>query len=139
MKFNRYAKVQWTGPIKEGKGKITTESKALDEQVYGFGTRFEDENGTNPEELVGAAHAACYSMQLSAFMGEEDLTPDSIDTKATVYFEDKEIPRIHLDVTVKAKGLTEEKMHELTKKAKENCPLSKLLKAAEITLEARMG
>jgi osmotically inducible protein OsmC len=133
MKFNRTAKAHWKGGGKDGKGSLTTESGVLKKSPYAFKTRFEDAVGTNPEELIGAAHAGCFTMQLSFFLVEEGFTAESLDTQARVYFEDGSIPKIELELTGKVPGMDESKFMELAIKAKENCPISKLLNA-EITL-----
>ncbi len=134
MKFNRTAKAHWKGGGKDGKGSLTTESGVLKESPYAFKTRFEDAVGTNPEELIGAAHAGCFTMQLSFFLVEEGFTAESLDTQARVYFEDGSIPKIELELKGKVPGMDESKFKELATKAKENCPVSKLLNA-DITLK----
>lgn len=138
MKFTRKASAHWAGSGKEGKGNISTESGALDNVKYAFGTRFEDEEkGTNPEELIGAAHSGCYTMQLSFLLNEEDFVADTLDTNAHVTFDDGEITKIKLVTKGKVPSITKEKFEEIAQKAKEVCPLSKLMKA-EITLEATL-
>lgn len=137
MKFSRNASANWKGQIKAGMGTISTESTVLDGAKYAFGTRFEDGKGTNPEELLGAAHAGCFTMQLSAFLGEEDLTPENLNTDANVTFEDGEITKINLTLKGKVPGCDAETFNKIATKAKENCPVSKLFKA-EITLDASL-
>ena len=137
MKFSRNASANWKGKIKEGQGTISTESTVLDEAKYAFGTRFEDGKGTNPEELLGAAHAGCFTMQLSAFLSEEDYTADNLHTDAKVTFEDGEITKVHLTLKGKVPGISEEEFVKIANKAKENCPVSKLFKAA-IRLDATL-
>lgn len=129
MKFTRNASAHWEGKIKEGTGSLSTESGALNEARYEYKTRFKDDAGTNPEELLGAAHAGCYTMQLSGLMTEDDIKADSLDTKAHVTFEDGEITKIELDVTGKVSGIDEAKFTEYAEKAKKVCPVSKLFKA----------
>lgn len=129
MKFTRKASAHWKGTVKEGTGSLTTESGALNEARYEYKTRFGDDAGTNPEELIGAAHAGCYTMQLSGLMTEDDIKADSLDTKAHVTFEDGEITKIELDVTGKVSGIDEKRFKEYAEKAKKVCPVSKLLKA----------
>ncbi len=133
MEIKKFGHAMWKGPIKEGKGVISTESTALQEQPYGFNTRFEDKAGTNPEELIGAAHAACFSMALSKIVGEANLSPEMIDTKATVTLEKKgegfEISMVHLAVKMNVPNADQSKMEELATKAKECCPGSKLFNA----------
>ena len=131
----------WEGSLKEGKGTVSTESGALRENPYGFNTRFEDAPGTNPEELIGAAHAACFSMAFSMLLGEEDFTPESIDTKATVTL-DKQgegfaVTAVNLKVTARIPGIEESKFREVADKAKTGCPISKLLNA-DISLDASL-
>ncbi|RXJ51256.1 OsmC family protein [Gelidibacter gilvus] len=129
MKFNRTAKAHWEGGGKDGKGSLTTESGVLKESPYAFKTRFEDAVGTNPEELIGAAHAGCFTMQLSFYLVEEGFTAESLDTRARVFFEDGSIPKIELELKGKVPGMDESKFKELANKSKENCPVSKLLNA----------
>ncbi|MDF1728780.1 MAG: OsmC family protein [Sulfitobacter sp.] len=142
MAITKTGSARWTGTVKEGQGHVSTETGVVDNQPYGFNTRFEGGKGTNPEELVGAAHASCFSMALSMVLGESDLTPDEIETTATVHLEEKDggfhIPRIHLDVTAKVPGASEEQFAEAAKTAKANCPLSKLM-TAEITMDAKLS
>jgi osmotically inducible protein OsmC len=127
MKFTRTASAQWKGGGKDGKGSLTTESKVLDKSHYEYKTRFEDAKGTNPEELIGAAHAGCFSMQLSFFLGEEGFTPTTLDTKADVTFEDGSITKILLTLNADIPKIDNDTYQRLAKKAKENCPVSKLL------------
>jgi osmotically inducible protein OsmC len=138
MTIVKTATAHWEGDLKTGKGQISTESGALKSNPYGFNTRFEGQPGTNPEELIGAAHAGCFSMALSNILGEGGMKADSIDTKASVTLEKLEsgftITKIHLESTIKVSGADKAKVEEAAKKAKENCPVSKVLKAAEITL-----
>ncbi|XDA99673.1 OsmC family protein [Sulfitobacter sp. LCG007] len=133
---------RWQGDLRSGRGVVSTESGALSEQAYGFKTRFDGETGTNPEELIGAAHASCFSMALSMILGDFDLVADSIETKATVSLEQKDggyhIPAVHLDVTAKVHDASEEQFAEAAKLAKENCPISKLLDA-KITMTAKLA
>jgi osmotically inducible protein OsmC len=139
--MDRKASAVWTGGLKDGKGTITTESKALNALPYSFATRFESAPGSNPEELLGAAHAGCFSMALSAQLGEAGIKPERIETKATITLEKLDtgptITRSHLDVTVRAPGADRAKFDAAAQKAKEGCPLSKVLKAA-ISMDARL-
>ena len=140
--MNKFASAHWEGDIKKGKGTISTQSGALKEQPYGFNTRFEDEPGTNPEELIGAAHAGCFSMVFSLELGSAGYTADSIDTKAKVTL-DKDgdgfsITRIHLDMNAKIPGIDDAEFQKIANGAKEGCPVSKVLNA-EITLDAKLG
>lgn len=134
MKFDRTAKAHWEGGGKDGKGSLTTESGVLNASPYAFKTRFEEAIGTNPEELIGAAHAGCFTMQLSFFLVEEGFTAERLDTQARVFFEDGSIPKIELELTGKVPGIDESKFKDIANKAKENCPVSKLLNA-DITLK----
>ena len=128
MKFTRKAEAQWKGSGKEGKGTLSTASGILDGTPYSFHTRFEDgEKGTNPEELVGAAHAGCFAMQLSFLLGEEGFTPDSLDTAATVSFEDGAVTQVALDLKGDIPNIDAEQFQQIAHKAKEVCPISKLL------------
>lgn len=140
--MDKFASAHWEGDIKKGKGTISTQSGALKEQPYGFNTRFEDEPGTNPEELIGAAHAGCFSMAFSLELGNAGYTADSIDTKAKVTL-DKDgdgfsITKIHLDMNAKIPGIDDAEFQKIANGAKEGCPVSKVLNA-EITLDAKLG
>ncbi len=139
--MKRTASAHWQGGLKDGKGTVSTESGVLDQQQYSFGTRFEDGKGTNPEELIGAAHAGCFSMALSMVLGEHDMVADSIDTKATVHLEEKDggfaVPKVHLELRASIPGADVDKFLEAAETAKENCPISKLFNA-EITLDAKL-
>jgi osmotically inducible protein OsmC len=141
MAINRTGSAIWQGGLKDGKGTISTESGALAGHPYGFAMRFEGVRGTNPEELIGAAHAGCFSMALSGILGREGLTAERMDTKARVTLEQKdggfEITAVHLTLEGRVPGCDAAKFQELAEKAKAGCPVSKLLKAA-ITLEARL-
>ncbi len=139
--MKRTASAHWQGGLKDGKGTVSTQSGVLDQQQYSFGTRFEDGKGTNPEELIGAAHAGCFSMALSMVLGEHDMVADSIDTKATVHLEEQDggfaVPKIHLELRASIPGADVDKFLEAAEAAKENCPISKLFNA-EITLDAKL-
>lgn len=137
MKFIRRATANWKGSGKEGKGTLSTQSSVLNETPYSFHTRFEDGIGTNPEELIGAAHSGCFTMQLSFLLGEAGFTPTNLDTVAKVTFEDGNITTVHLELKGQVAGITNEKFQEVALKAKEICPISKLLKAT-ITLTAKL-
>ncbi len=133
--MKRTATANWKGSGKEGKGTVSTQSGVLKENQYSFGSRFEEGIGTNPEELIGAAHAGCFSMKLSFVLGAAGFTPDNIDTKATVNLENGTIDKIHLEVNAKVPGISGEKFAEAVADAKVNCPVSKLLNA-EISVNA---
>ncbi|PZX39706.1 osmotically inducible protein OsmC [Nonlabens dokdonensis] len=136
MKFSRKANAQWKGTGKEGKGNISTQSSVLDKTPYAFGTRFEEEKGTNPEELIGAAHAGCYTMQLSFLLNEEGFTATHLSTDAKVTFDDGEITHVDLTLSADVPEISTDKLSEIAHKAKEVCPVSKLLKA-KISLEIK--
>ena len=135
------ASAVWQGSLKEGNGTISTGSGALSAKPYSFKTRFEGEQGTNPEELIGAAHASCFSMALSMILGMAGFTPEKIETTATVTLEQKDggfaITASHLDVSAKVPGATEAAFLECAAKAKGGCPVSKVLNA-NITMDARL-
>ncbi|GBQ97847.1 osmotically inducible protein OsmC [Acetobacter nitrogenifigens DSM 23921 = NBRC 105050] len=142
MTIKKFGTAHWEGGIKDGKGLISTESGALKEQPYGFNTRFEGKPGSNPEELIGAAHAACFTMALSLILGEAGFTATGLDTRATVSLEKQDggfaIPAIHLELTGTVPGASQEQFLELAQKAKAGCPVSKLFKA-DITLDAKLS
>jgi lipoyl-dependent peroxiredoxin len=139
--IRKHGSARWSGGLKDGTGEVSTESGVLDGVQYGFRKRFEGEAGTNPEELIGAAHAACFSMALSKVLGEQDLTADEIATTATVSLEQRDggfaITKVHLDVTGKVPGTDQDTFLKAATSAKENCPVSKLLHA-EITMDAKL-
>ena len=139
--MQRSAVAVWTGNLKQGKGKLSTQSGALVNTQYGFNSRIENGNGTNPEELIAAAHAGCFSMALAAQLTEAGLTVESIQTSATVTLEKLEdgltITAVHLDLTAKIPGASQKTFLEIANKAKTGCPVSKLLKA-EISLDAKL-
>jgi osmotically inducible protein OsmC len=142
MKINRTASAAWSGGLKDGKGSISTESGALAAYPYGFAARFEGQKGTNPEELLGAAHAGCFTMALSLILNEAGLTATKLDTAAKVTLEKLDdgfaITAVHLALTGTVPGCDQAKFEELANKAKAGCPLSKVIKA-DITLEARLA
>ena len=139
--MKKMASAVWKGGLKDGKGTISTESGILANAQYGFRSRFEDGPGTNPEELLGAAHAGCFSMALSAQLGEARMAPESISTIATVSLEKLEggfsITAVHLAVTAKVPGADRQAFQAAAERAKANCPVSKVLKA-KITMEATL-
>ncbi|MDI9861617.1 MULTISPECIES: OsmC family protein [Bacteroidota] len=137
MLIKRSANAQWIGSGKAGKGTLTSPSGVLNATQYSFNTRFEDGIGTNPEELVGAAHAGCFSMQLAFNLQGAGFTADIIDTTSEVVLENGTITTINLTTSVKAEGLDQAKFEELVNHAKENCPISKLFNAT-ITLQATL-
>jgi osmotically inducible protein OsmC len=141
MKITRKGSAAWQGGIKDGKGSISTESGALEAYPYGFSSRFEGKKGSNPEELIGAAHASCFTMALSLILGEAKLTAEQMDTTAAVTIEQVEggfaITSVHLTLKAKIPGADQATFEKLTGMAKAGCPVSKLLKT-EITLDATL-
>lgn len=139
--MKRTASAQWTGGLKDGKGSISTQSGVLKDARYGFSTRFEDGPGTNPEELIGAAHAGCFSMALSAQLGQAGLTAESIRTTAAVTLDKVgdgfAVTKVHLDVVARIPGASQTAFETAANNAKQGCPISKLLKA-EITMDAKL-
>jgi lipoyl-dependent peroxiredoxin len=139
--MKRKASAVWNGGLKDGKGALSSASGVLNSTPYSFATRFEDKPGMNPEELIAAAHAGCFSMALSAILGESGVTPDSISTTATVSIEKQgdgfAITESHLEVRAKVPGIQEAKFMEAAKKAEEGCPVSKVLNA-KITMDAKL-
>ena len=138
MTIHKHGSAHWSGDIKRGKGTVSTESGVLNQQPYGFNTRFEGEKGTNPEELIGAAHAACFSMALSLMLGEAGYTADAIDTTADVSLDKTDggfaITKVALKSKVTVPGIAPQQFDGIILKAKAGCPVSQLLKA-EITLD----
>ena len=136
-----FGSAKWKGGIKDGVGSISTKSGALADYPYGFASRFEGKPGSNPEELIGAAHAACFTMALSLILGEAKLTAESMETKADVTLEKDgdgyAIKKVHLTLSAKVPGADQAKFDELAMMAKAGCPVSKLLKA-DITLDAKL-
>lgn len=140
--INKSGSANWKGGLKDGSGTVSTESGVLSAENYGFNKRFEGEKGTNPEELVAAAHASCFSMALSMVLGEAGFTADDISTKAVVTLEKKDdgfaVTKSHLTVTGSVPGATAADFLKAADLAKANCPISKLL-TAEITMEATLA
>jgi osmotically inducible protein OsmC len=141
MKIKRKGSAVWQGGLKDGKGTISTESGALNAYPYGFSTRFEGQRGSNPEELIGAAHAACFTMALSLILGEAKLKAEKMETSAEVTLEQVEggwgITAVHLTLKGKVPGADQATFEQLAAKAKAGCPVSKLFKA-EITFDATL-
>lgn len=140
--MERKATAVWQGGLKDGKGRISTQSGLLKDAQYGFTTRFESGAGTNPEELIAAAHAGCFSMALSGQLGNAGMTAQSIETTAAVTLEKLEagwtVTKIHLDCACQIPGADKAKFEQAADNAKKGCPISRLLKA-EITLSARLA
>jgi osmotically inducible protein OsmC len=136
-----FGTAKWQGGLKDGKGAISTKSGALSDYPYGFASRFEGKPGTNPEELIGAAHAGCFTMALSLILNEAGFTAEQMDTKSEITLEKHDdgfvITKAHLTLTAKIPGIDNAKFQELAGKAEKGCPVSKLLKA-EITLDASL-
>lgn len=139
--MKRTASAVWLGGLKDGKGTFSTSSGALVDKPYSFGTRFEEQPGTNPEELIGAAHAGCFSMALSGQLGAAKLAAERIATKATVTLEKTDagftVTEVHLDVVAKVPGASREAFETAANNAKAGCPISRLLNA-KITMSARL-
>ncbi len=140
--MERTASAVWRGGLKDGKGTISSQSNALKDLQYSFSTRFEDGIGTNPEELIAAAHAGCFTMALSGQLTGAGLTAEKIDTTAAVSLEKTDagwtVTKIHLTTKARVAGVEKAKFDELAKAAKAGCPISRLLAAAEITLDATL-
>ena len=135
--MKRKATAVWNGPGKEGKGTLSTQSTVLNKAQYSYGSRFENGVGTNPEELIAAAHAGCFSMKLSFVLQAAGLTADEIHTDCTITLDNGTITESHLAVKAKVPGVTKEKFDEYAADARTNCPVSKLLKA-NITMDAAL-
>ena len=140
--MKKSASAHWEGSLKEGKGTISTESGALKANPYGFNTRFEDQPGTNPEELIGAAHAGCFSMAFANLLGEAGYTPSSIDTKAEVTLSKQDdgfaVTAVALTMNATIPDIDQKTFDDSAGKAKQGCPISKLLNA-DISLKASLG
>jgi lipoyl-dependent peroxiredoxin len=139
--MKRKASAEWNGNLKGGKGTISTDSGVLSNTQYSFSTRFESGIGTNPEELIAAAHAGCFSMALAAQLGEAGITAESIKTTASVSLDKADdgfaITTVHLDVTAKIPGIEQQTFEQAANSAKEGCPVSKVLNA-KITMDAKL-
>ena len=139
--MKRHATAVWSGGLRDGKGAISTQSGVLSDTQYSFSTRFENGIGTNPEELIAAAHAGCFAMALSGQLGQAGMTAEKIEATATVTLDKVEggfaVTESHLDVTVRIPGADQAKFMEIANKAKAGCPVSKVLKT-NITMDARL-
>jgi osmotically inducible protein OsmC len=139
--MKRKASAVWKGGLKDGKGTISTASGVLSDTQYSFSTRFEDGTGTNPEELIAAAHAGCFSMALSGQLGNAGMTAENISTSATVTLEKTDagftVTKVHLDVVARIPGADQQAFETAANNAKAGCPISRLLKA-DITMDARL-
>ncbi len=136
--MGRKATAVWQGSGKEGKGNLTTQSTVLNKIQYSFKSRFEEGPGTNPEELIAAAHAGCFTMKLSFVLGEAGFTADEIETNCEITLADGAITKSHLTVSAKIPGIDKEKFVECAENAKINCPVSKLLNT-DISMEATLA
>lgn len=136
--MKRKATAVWQGSGKEGKGHLTTETGVLDKTQYSFSSRFEDGKGTNPEELIAAAHAGCFAMKLSFNLSGADFPPQELDVQCVITFEDGTVKQSKLSLKAKVEGIGEEKFTELVNDAKDNCPISKLLNT-EIVVDATLN
>lgn len=140
--MNRRGNAEWKGDLKGGNGTVSTESGTLNNASYSFAKRFGDEPGTNPEELLAAAHAACFSMAFSAQLGEMGLTPEYVRTKATATLEKTDggfgITKVHLETRAKVPNADQSQFNQAANNAKAGCPVSKLFGGAEISLDAQM-
>ncbi|AXG74424.1 OsmC family peroxiredoxin [Flavobacterium arcticum] len=125
--MKRHATAVWEGSLKEGEGRLTTESHVLNDTQYSFKTRFENGNGTNPEELIAAAHSGCFTMQLTAYLNEAGYTADSIETKCDIDFQDGTVVASYLSVVAKVDDINTAAFQQLVQKAEKNCPISRLL------------
>ncbi|MDX2149434.1 MAG: OsmC family protein [Bryobacteraceae bacterium] len=135
--MKRTATAHWEGGLRDGKGALTTASGVLNGTNYSFHTRFEQGQGTNPEELIAAAHAGCFAMALSKMLGDAGMTAESLDVKAEVTMENLAITASHLILTAKVPGADPAKFEEAAQQAKENCPVSKVL-TARVSLDAKL-
>ncbi len=135
--MKRFATANWQGNGKEGKGLLSTQSTVLSNAQYSYKTRFEDGKGTNPEELVAAAHAGCFTMKLTFALGEAGFTPDNIDTRCDITFENGAVTKSHLIVTATVPSITDSQFQDIVRDAEQNCPISKLLKC-DISSEASL-
>ncbi|MBS1616217.1 MAG: OsmC family protein [Bacteroidetes bacterium] len=137
--MKRNANAVWNGSIKEGKGHLSTQSNTLNQTPYSFSSRFEQGTGTNPEELIAAAHAGCFSMKLSLSLTQAGFIPDEIQTSCQITIEDLNITKSELTCTAKVPGLDAARFQEFAQDAKANCPVSKALKALDISLTATLA
>lgn len=136
--MKRKATAVWQGSGKEGKGHVSTQSSILNKTQYSFNSRFAEGTGTNPEELVAAAHAGCFAMKLSFVLGEAGFTPDELNAECTITLGDGAITESHISLKGKVPGISKEKFLECAEEAKKTCPISKSLNT-NITLEATLG
>ncbi|ALJ03697.1 peroxiredoxin [Pseudalgibacter alginicilyticus] len=136
--MKRHTTAVWSGTVKEGKGYLVSESKALHNMQYSYNSRFENGTGTNPEELLAAAHAGCFTMQLSANLTDAGYTPEVVETKCYIILEDGAIKKSELVVKAKISNIKNDEFQKIANLAKENCPVSKACKALDISLNASL-
>ncbi|MFD2515099.1 OsmC family protein [Pontibacter locisalis] len=136
--MKRKATAVWQGTIKEGKGHLSTQTGTLKETQYSFNSRFADGIGTNPEELIAAAHSGCFTMKLSGNLTEAGFNPERLETQCTITLENGTITNSHLEVSATVPGIEKGKFEELVKEAEQNCPVSKLLKA-DISVSSKLN
>ena len=141
--MQKHGSARWSGGLRDGQGTLSVQSGAMREQAYSFAKRLGEEAGTNPEELIGAAHASCFAMQMSAFIEQAGTKAQNIEARSTVSLEvgagGADITRVHVDVVATVPGMTDEQFQEIAEKTKAGCPVSKVLKGADITMSARLG
>ncbi len=141
--IQKFGSATWAGGLRDGQGTLSTETGVLSGQPYSFAKRFGDEKGTNPEELLGAAHASCFAMQMSAFIEQAGSKAQSIEARSTVTLTvgaaGADITRVHVEVVADAPGLSPEQFQEIAEQTKAGCPVSKLFKGADITMSARLA
>jgi osmotically inducible protein OsmC len=136
--MKRNATAVWNGTGKDGKGHLTTQSTVLNKTQYSFGSRFENGVGTNPEELIAAAHAGCFTMKLSFNLSDAGFVPDELETQCAITFEDGKITQSHLTLKAKVSTISEQEFADLVKDAEKNCPISQLLNTA-ISVEYQLN
>jgi osmotically inducible protein OsmC len=141
--IQKFGSARWSGGLRDGQGTLSTETGSLSDQPYSFAKRFGDEKGTNPEELIGAAHASCFAMQMSAFIEQAGTPARSIEAKSTVTLTvgaaGADITRVHVDVVADVPGISAEQFQEIAERTKAGCPVSKVLAGADITMAARLA
>lgn len=141
--IKKHGSAVWNGTIKGGSGVVSTQSGVLDKAQYGFNKRFGDEPGTNPEELIGAAHASCFAMALSLQLEQAGMVADELSAKSTVYLDKTDdgftVTKVHLDLSARIPDADAAAFQKAAQAAKEGCPISKLLAGAEITLDAKLA
>ena len=141
--IQKFGSATWAGGLRDGQGTLSTETGVLSGQPYSFAKRFGDEKGTNPEELLGAAHASCFAMQMSAFIEQAGGKAQSIEARSTVTLTvgaaGADITRVHVEVVADAPGLSPEQFQKIAEQTKAGCPVSKLFKGADITMSARLA